>query len=259
VAGLYCYAMSDNPTAAVLVIGDEILSGRTQDSNSNAIARFLAPLGIWLKEIRVVGDDEAAIVAALNELRARHTYLFTTGGIGPTHDDITADAVAKAFGVGIDFHPEAMARLAARFAPGEFNAMRQRMARIPLGAELIANKLSAAPGFHIGNVFVMAGIPAVMQAMLEDVAPRLTLGRVVLAVTIAASVAEGSVAGPLAAVQREHPHVAIGSYPVYHSEGPSVQLVVRGTDLELIEHAAQALERMLRDAGATPQRLHHDR
>ena len=164
-------------TAAVLVIGDEILSGRTQDTNTNYIARFLAALGIDLKEVRVVGDVEDEIVAALNALRGRYDFVFTTGGIGPTHDDITADAVAKAFGVGIGYHPEAYALLEARYPPGEFNDMRKRMARIPHGAALVANSVSGAPGFHIGNVYVMAGVPMVMRAMLEAIAPELPRGR----------------------------------------------------------------------------------
>ena len=149
------------------MIGDEILSGRTQDTNTNHIARFLAALGIDLKEVRVVGDVEDEIVAALNALRGAYDFVFTTGGIGPTHDDITADAVAKAFGVGIGYHPEAYALLEARYPPGEFNDMRKRMARIPHGAALVANSVSGAPGFHIGNVYVMAGVPMVMRAMLE--------------------------------------------------------------------------------------------
>ena len=164
------------PTAAMLVIGDEILSGRTQDTNTNYLAKFLATLGIDLKEARVVGDVEVDIVAAVNALRARYTYVFTTGGIGPTHDDITADAIAKAFGVSIGYHPEALALIGARFKPGEFNEMRKRMARIPEGATLIRNSVSAAPGFEIGGVFVMAGVPMIMRAMLEDVAPRLKRG-----------------------------------------------------------------------------------
>ena len=163
--------MSETITAAVLVIGDEILSGRTQDTNTNYIARLLGTLGIDLKEARVVGDVEDEIVAALNALRTRYTYVFTTGGIGPTHDDITADAVAKAFGTGIDYHPEALALLAARYKPGEFNDMRKRMARVPLGAELVRNTASVAPGIHIGNVYVMAGVPMIMRAMMEDIAP----------------------------------------------------------------------------------------
>ena len=175
---------SEPVTAAVLVIGDEILSGRTQDTNTNYIARQLGTLGIDLKEARVVRDVEDEIVAALNALRARYTYVFTTGGIGPTHDDITADAVAKAFGVGIDYHPEAMAMLAARYKPGEFNDMRKRMARIPLGAELVRNTASVAPGIHIGNVYVMAGVPMIMRAMMEDIVPRLKRGAVVHSATV---------------------------------------------------------------------------
>lgn len=249
--------MTDNPTAAVLVIGNEILSGRTQDTNSNAIARFLAPFGIALMEIRVVGDVEEDIVAAVNALRRRYTYVFTTGGIGPTHDDITADAVAKAFGVGIDIHPEALMMLKVRFAknPGDLNEMRKRMARIPFGGTLVKNGVSAAPGFQIENVFVMAGVPSIMQAMLDDIAPRLTRGQVVHAITIASRVAEGAIAGALARVQSKYPSVAIGSYPFYRPDGFGVQLVARSADLELVESAAQAIEQMLRDAGADSERL----
>ena len=246
--------MSDNPTAAVLVIGDEILSGRTQDTNSNAIARFLGPFGIEVKEIRVVGDKEAEIVEALNTLRARYTYVFTTGGIGPTHDDITADAIAKAFGVGIDFHAEALALLRARLKSGDLNEARKRMARIPLGASLIRNPVSAAPGFQIENVFVMAGVPSIMQAMLEDVAPRLTRGHVIHTATIAARIGEGTIAAPLAQVQKEHPEVSIGSYPFYQTDGFGVNLVARGTNLESVEKATQAIESIVRDAGAEPSR-----
>ncbi len=248
--------MRTNPTAAVLVIGNEILSGRTHDTNSHAIARFLGPFGIDLKEIRVVGDAEDEIVAALNALRQRYTYVFTTGGIGPTHDDITADAVAKAFAVGIDFHPEALALLEARFVnnPQDFNEMRRRMARIPLGASLIRNSISAAPGFHIGNVFVLAGVPSIMQAMLEDLAPRLTRGAAVHAVTITAHVAEGAIAGALAEIQKRFPAVAIGSYPFYRTDGFGVQLVARSTDLESVECAAVAIEQLVRDSGVKPER-----
>ncbi|GAA0550904.1 molybdenum cofactor synthesis domain-containing protein [Rhizomicrobium palustre] len=249
--------MTANPTAAILVIGNEILSGRTQDTNSNALARFLAPLGVALKEIRVVGDEEGEIIAAVNALRARYTYLFTTGGIGPTHDDITADAIAKAFGVGIDLHPEAFAALAARYAErGEaFNPMRQRMARIPLGASLIRNPVSIAPGFQLENVFVMAGVPSVMKAMLEDVAPRLRRGAVVGAVAVEAAVAEGDIAEGLALLQQEHPKVAIGSYPYYRPEGYGVQLVARGTDANELETVALGLNALLAKAGGTPKRL----
>src|ERR1700761_2512569 len=202
-------------TAAILVIGDEILSGRTQDTNTNAIARFLAALGIDLKEVRVVGDVEGEIVAGLNALRARYDFVFTTGGIGPTHDDITADAVAKAFGVGIGYHPEAYALLEKRYPPGEFNDMRKRMARIPHGASLVANSVSGAPGFHIGNVYVMAGVPLVMRAMFQATDPELPRGVPVKSVTVEAAIPEGTIALGLSALQNAHKDVAIGSYPFY--------------------------------------------
>src|SRR5665213_2732116 len=193
---------NSSPTAAVLVIGDEILSGRTQDTNTSYIAKFLGVLGIDLSEARVVPDVQEEIVAALNALRARYTYVFTTGGIGPTHDDITADAVAAAFGVGIDYHPEALALLGARYKPGEFNEMRKRMARVPDGASLIKNSVSTAPGFQIGNVFVLAGVPMIMRAMLEEsVAPRLGRGTVVVTETVSARIAEGRIAAALALIQ----------------------------------------------------------
>jgi molybdenum cofactor synthesis domain-containing protein len=245
-------------TAAVLVIGDEILSGRTQDTNTNYIARFLAALGIDLKEVRVVGDVEEEIVAALGALRGRYDFVFTTGGIGPTHDDITADAVARAFGVGIGYHPEAYALLEARYPPGEFNDMRKRMARVPHGAVLVTNSVSGAPGFHIGNVYVLAGVPMVMRAMMEALSPELPRGRTVQSITIEADIAEGVIAPGLAQVQKAHTDVAIGSYPFYR-EGSAkpfgAQLVVRGRDGAAVESAAAAIEQMLGDLGAAPQRL----
>jgi len=246
-----------NPTAAVLVIGNEILSGRTQDTNSGTLARFLAPLGITLCEIRVVGDEQDEIVAALNALRARYTYVFTSGGIGPTHDDITADAVAAAFGVSISHHPEAMALLAERYAArGEdFNPMRQRMARIPDAASLIKNPVSVAPGFQLANVFVLAGVPSVLAAMLADLAPRLRRGAVMHSVTIAAPVAEGDIAAGLAALQQRFAEVSIGSYPYYRPEGYGVQLVARGISPEAVEAAAAGIEALLRSVGAQPVRL----
>ena len=242
-------------TAAVLAIGDEILSGRTQDTNSSHIARFLGALGIDLKEIRVVPDDEPEIVAGLNALRSRYDFVFTTGGIGPTHDDITADAVAAAFGVSIGYHPEAYALLEARYAPGDFNDMRKRMARVPHGAALIKNSVSVAPGFHIGNVYVMAGVPMVMRAMLETIALELPRGQTVTSVTISAQLPEGAVAEGLAAIQKASPIVSIGSYPFYNDEGPGTQLVTRGRDVEAVERAAQAIENLVREKGATPQRI----
>ncbi len=244
-------------TAAVLAIGDEILSGRTQDTNTNHIARFLTGLGIDLKEARVVGDVESEIIAALNGLRAVYDFVFTTGGIGPTHDDITADAVARAFGVGIGYHPEVYAMLEARYPPGEFNDMRKRMARIPDGASLVANPVSAAPGFHIGNVYVLAGVPMVMRAMLEQIAPQLPHGAAVKSITVEANVPEGTIAPGLAELQKAHPDVAIGSYPFYREGTPQpfgAQLVMRSRDTDALERTTLALEDILRKLGAAPQR-----
>jgi molybdenum cofactor synthesis domain-containing protein len=243
-------------TAAVLIIGDEILSGRTQDINTSYIAKFLGTLGIDLKEARVVGDVEDEIVAALNALRARYTYVFTTGGIGPTHDDITADAVARAFGVGIDYHPEAMAMLAARYKdPSDFNDMRKRMARVPLTAELVRNAASVAPGFRIGNVFVMAGVPTIMRAMLEDIEPKLTRGAPVHSKTVQARLAEGRIAANLNEIQKNYPELAIGSYPYYREDGFGVQLVARGRNAEKVEAAAREIEDMIRREGVEPVRV----
>ena len=246
-------------TAAVLVIGDEILSGRTQDTNVGTIARFLTPFGIDLAEARFVPDVQSEIVAAVNALRARYTYVFTTGGIGPTHDDITADAIGAAFAAPVEHHPEAMALLAARYQPGEFNERRRRMARIPMGGSLIKNPVSVAPGFQIENVFVLAGVPKIMQAMLEDVAPRLTRGIPVINRSLTVSLAEGTIADGLAAIQAAHPAVSIGSYPFF-SQGGSLTisrtssgttLVVRGRDEAEVEGALAEIAALARRFGAT--------
>jgi molybdenum cofactor synthesis domain-containing protein len=235
--------IDESVTAAVLVIGDEILSGRTQDTNTAYIAKFLGALGIDLKEARVVSDVQEEIVAALNALRARYTYVFTTGGIGPTHDDITADAVAAAFGVGIDHHPEALKMMAARYKnPEDFNEARRRMARIPFTATLVKNSVSTAPGFQIGNVFTMAGVPMVMRAMLEDIAPRLRRGALVHTATVEGKIPEGRIAAALMAIQKDHPTVAIGSYPFYREDGTGAQFVTRGRDKDAVETAAKAIE-----------------
>src|SRR6201993_4389245 len=182
-------------TAALLVIGDEILSGRTKDKNIGYIAEYLTAVGIDLAEVRVVGDEEASIVDALNALRHRYTYVFTTGGIGPTHDDITADCVAKAFGVAIDYDPRAVAIMKERFDQmgTTMNEARMRMTRIPAGAELVLNKVSAAPGFWIGNVITMAGVPSIMQAMLDYVAPKLATGAKMLSESVRADCREGDI------------------------------------------------------------------
>jgi molybdenum cofactor synthesis domain-containing protein len=252
----------DQLTAAVLVIGDEILSGRTQDVNIAAIARFLAPFGIDLCEARCVPDIEAEIVAAVNALRARYAYVFTTGGIGPTHDDITADAIGAAFKLSVEHHPEALALLAARYAPREFNERRQRMARVPRGASLIKNTVSAAPGFQIENVFVLAGVPKIMQAMLEDVAPRLARATPVKSTSIAVRLPEGRIAADLALIQDRHPKVSIGSYPFFTASGTVAEmrasvgttLVVRGRDGTEVEAAAAEIEALIRSLGAVPER-----
>jgi molybdenum cofactor synthesis domain-containing protein len=245
-----------SPTAAVLIIGDEVLSGRTQDTNTHTIARFLAALGIDLREVRVIGDDVEVIVAALNALRAVHDYVFTTGGIGPTHDDMTADAVARAFGVALPEHPAAFARLQKRYGD-DFNAARRRMARIPEGGVLIANPVTDAPGFQIDNVFVMAGVPKIMTAMLEDVAPRLRTGAVVHSRTLRVTgVGEGAVADILSAAAAAAPSLSFGSYPFGHGSVGELgtNLVVRGRDAAAVGAATDRLQAELEAAGikATP-------
>jgi molybdenum cofactor synthesis domain-containing protein len=233
-------------TAAVLVIGDEILSGRTQDQNSHYIARYLADIGVDTREIRVVPDVEAEIVAAVNALRARYAYVFTTGGIGPTHDDITADAIARAFGVGIEEDPRAIKMLLEVIPADRLNEARRRMARIPLGAELIENSMSKAPGFMIGNVIVMAGVPIIMHAMLDAAAPRLRTGARVLVETIEAdAIPEGRYAKDLAALAARFEDVSIGSYPHFSSAGVRTQIVLRARDASKLGAAAAATREMI--------------
>ena len=241
-------APSQIVTAAVLVIGDEILSGRTKDKNIGYIADYLTAIGIDLKEVRVVSDDEAAVVEAVNALRAKYTYVFTTGGIGPTHDDITADCIAKAFGVELEFHPEAVRFLKERLAKtgGELNEARMRMARIPRGAALVANKVSGAPGFWIGNVITMAGIPTVMQSMVDEVAPKLKTGTKLISETIRADAKEGDVGTELGAIAKAHPETIIGSYPFFDEKlGPNTNIVVRSRDADKLAAAKAAIESML--------------
>jgi molybdenum cofactor synthesis domain-containing protein len=237
---------SDIITAAVLVIGDEILSGRTKDKNIGFIAEYLTNIGIDLREVRVVADVEDEIVAALDALRHRYTYVFTTGGIGPTHDDITADCVAKAFGVTIDVDPRAKALLLTRIAEKDLNEARLRMARVPKGADLILNKVSAAPGFRIGNVHVMAGVPAIMQAMLDEVAPTLKTGIKLLSESVRADLREGDIGGPLGEIAKAHPGTMIGSYPFQDDGGrPNTNLVIRSRDPQQLAAAKAAVEAML--------------
>jgi molybdenum cofactor synthesis domain-containing protein len=236
-------------TAGLLVIGDEILSGRTKDKNIGFTAEYLTTIGIDLKEVRVVPDEEPEIVAALNAMRARYTYVFTTGGIGPTHDDITADAIAKAFGVSIDYHPRAVEILRVRLAEtgGVMNEARMRMTRMPAGAELVLNKISAAPGFRIDNVIVMAGIPAVMQAMLEYVTPQLKTGAKMLSETVRADCREGDIGTELGAIAKAHPDVIIGSYPFMdENRSANAHVVMRSRDPQRLATVKAAVEAMLK-------------
>ncbi len=244
-------------TAAVLAIGDELLSGRTRDKNIGFIAEYLTKMGIDLREARVVSDDEDRIVEALNELRARYTYVFTTGGIGPTHDDITADAVAKAFGVGIDHDPEAVALLEDRMKKtGRFkmNEARMRMARIPFGAKLVPNSISAAPGFHIGNVFVFAGVPAIMQVMLDAAAPLLKGGVVMMSETIESRITEGDFAPSLGEVQSRYDNVLIGSYPWFRDGKYGTNIVLRSRDETALEQASADVREILEKLTGTTSR-----
>jgi molybdenum cofactor synthesis domain-containing protein len=239
-----------NPTAALLVIGDEILSGRTKDVNIGATADFCTDLAIDLREVRVVADEIDDIVAAVNALRARYTYVFTTGGIGPTHDDITADAIARAFGVALPVNAEARAMLESRWknTGTEVTEARLRMARIPEGASLIVNSVSAAPGFRIGNVHVMAGVPVIMRAMLEAIAPTLRGGRKVLSVTVRCRVGEGAIGGPLGRLQERYPDVKMGSYPQMGQSFVMTELVLRSSDAARLAEAAEAVRVMVAEA-----------
>ena len=238
--------MTEIVTAGLLVIGDEILSGRTKDKNIGFIAEYLSNIGIDLKEVRVVADEEAEIIAALDALRHRYTYVFTTGGIGPTHDDITADAVAKAFAVGIDHHPEVVARFRERWGEADLNEARLRMARIPDGAELIQSATILAPGFKLGNVVVMAGVPSIMQAMMDIVSPKLKSGVRMLSDSVRANAREGDIGGPLREIANTHPDTVIGSYPFIDEDNkPNAHLVVRSRDPEKLAVAMAAVKEML--------------
>lgn len=247
-------APSSDITAAVLVIGDEILSGRTKDTNSGYIADYMTAIGIRLREVRVVGDEEDVIVEALNALRSRYTYVFTTGGIGPTHDDITADAVAKAFGVKLEHHPQAVALLREYIGADRLNEARMRMARIPEGGELVDNPISKAPGFMIGNVVVMAGIPRIMHVMLDAVAPRLKTGRRILTRAFRVEHPEGDVALVLNKVQEACADVQMGSYPFYDKGSLGTHVVLRTPDEARLEAAAVVLLGALTEAGLTRHR-----
>jgi molybdenum cofactor synthesis domain-containing protein len=240
-------------TACVLIIGNEILSGRTQDANLAFLAQGLNQAGVRLREARVIPDDGPTIIAAVNEARARFDYVFTTGGIGPTHDDITAASIAEAFGVRLILHPEARRILEAHYPPGALNEARLRMARVPDGASLLLNPISRAPGFAIGNVYVLPGVPQIMQAIFNELKPRLKGGAKVWSRSVSCSLGEGTLAEGLTALQERYGDLEIGSYPYFRRSDFGVTLVVRGTAKERIAAAIDELKGLIRSLGGEPQ------
>ena len=242
--------MSEDVTAAILVIGNEILSGRTQDINVQYIATGLNQVGIRVKEVRVVADDEAAIVEAVNALRSKHRYVFTTGGIGPTHDDITAECIAKAFAVPLLRDPRAVELLLKQIKPENLNEARLRMANIPQGADLIDNPVSRAPGFHIGNVYVMAGVPRIMQAMFDGVKPTLQGSTPMLSASVIIYAPEGSVASALSTIQDNAPDTEIGSYPFAREGRFGTVIVTRGTNRARVTETSAQVVAMAKEMGA---------
>jgi molybdenum cofactor synthesis domain-containing protein len=242
-----------NPTACLLVIGNEVLSGRTQDANIRFLATNLGNLGIPLREVRVIPDVPEIIVNTVNAVRPVFDYVFTTGGIGPTHDDITSECIAAAFGVPWEPHPVAWARMEASYKPGEFNAARQRMATMPRGAALIENSISVAPGFQMGNVYVMAGVPRVMQSMFEWLAPRLQGGSKIESRAVhAIGLPEGVIAEGLRAIQGRYPDLDLGSYPFYRPSGNGVALVAKGPDGSAAEAAIAEVTELIVKLGKVP-------
>ncbi|RVG06536.1 competence/damage-inducible protein A [Sinorhizobium meliloti] len=243
-------------TAAMLAIGDELLSGRTKDKNIGHLADMLTMVGIDLREVRIVADDQDAIVEALNALRSRYRHVFTSGGIGPTHDDITADAVSKAFGVECIHEPKAMELLAAMYERRgmEFTEARKRMARMPEGATHIPNPVSTAPGFAIENVYVMAGVPQVFQAMLDALLPSLETGTPVLSRTVRSPYGEGDIGAPLTEVQKNHPETSIGSYPKFDGKSFSTDIVIRARDATVLGAAETEVIAMIEAIGRSREK-----
>ena len=242
-----------NPTACLLVIGNEVLSGRTQDANIKFLAIELGAIGIPLREVRVIPDVPETIIGTVNEVRARFDHVFTTGGIGPTHDDITSECISAAFGVPWEAHPEAWARMAASYKPGEFNAARQRMATMPRGATLIDNDVSVAPGFSIGNVHVMAGVPRIMRSMFRTLGPKLAGGPPIVSRAVyALRLAEGIIAEGLQAIQTRYPNLDIGSYPYYRPSGNGVAIVAKGNDPIAAEAAIAEVTTLMVACNVTP-------
>src|SRR5438105_3599411 len=240
-------------TACVLIIGNEILSGRTQDANLAFLAKGLNEAGIRLREARVIPDDAETIVNTVNEVRRVFDYVFTTGGIGPTHDDITSACIAEAFGVPLILHPEARRILEAHYPPGAVNQARLRMAQVPDGASLLLNPISRAPGFRIGNVFVLPGVPQIMQAIFNELKRNLKGGAKVLSRSVSCTLGEGTIARDLAALQERYGDLEIGSYPYFRRSDFGVTLVVRGTSRERIVAAVEELKGMIRTLGGDPQ------
>lgn len=244
---------AQNPTACLLVIGNEVLSGRTQDANIRFLAINLGNLGIPLREVRIIPDVPATIIGTVNAVRPQFDYVFTTGGIGPTHDDITSECIAAAFGVPWEPHPVAWSRMEASYKPGEFNAARQRMATMPRGATLIENTISVAPGFQIGNVYVMAGVPRVMQSMFEWLAPRLKGGTKIESRAVhVIGLPEGIIAEGLGAIQSHYPDLDLGSYPFYRPSGNGVALVAKGPDGGAAEAAIAEVTALIVKLGKVP-------
>ncbi len=239
-------------TAALVIVGNEILSGRTRDANLQYLAVELNLLGIRMSEVRIVRDDEAEIVAAVNAMRARYDYVFTTGGIGPTHDDITSECIAKAFGRPFGINKEAFALLETHYAPGEFTEARQRMAKTPEDVILIDNPVSKAPGYQIENVFVLPGVPRIMQAMFGGMKHRLVGGKPMLTRTVTSHVPEGRAGGPLTALQAKYPDTEIGSYPFFKDGRPAASVVIRTTDAAAIDAALADVIVMLKELGGEP-------
>ena len=245
-------APAPQKTACLIIIGNELLSGRTQDENLSYVGARLGDLGVALREVRIIADVEDDIVAAVNACRAAFDYVFTTGGIGPTHDDITAGSIAKAFGVALELDAEARARLQAAYGDAELNQARLRMAHIPVGATLIDNPVSSAPGFQIANVFVMAGVPTIMQAMFETIRDRLVGGPALRTRTVSVYLPEGELAGPLAVLQKRYADIAIGSYPFFRARRLGSSIVLRGTDMARLDGAKAELTALMRDLGGEP-------
>jgi len=242
-----------NPTACLLVIGNEVLSGRTRDANIQFLATGLGNLGIPLREVRVIPDVAETIIATVNEVRKKFDYVFTTGGIGPTHDDITGECIAAAFGVPWEHHPVAWPRMAASYKPGEFNAARQRMATMPRGATLIENAISVAPGFQMENVYVLAGVPRIMQSMFEWLAPKLQGGAKIESRAVhVLGLPEGVIAAGLGAVQARYPDLDLGSYPFCRAGRSGVALVAKGPDGDAAERAISEVAELIISFGKVP-------